>query len=537
MAKLPEGCETAPNLETNILRIESERRSEQLVAEPELADVDHLLNSRLAPGQFDPRVKADVRQNRFTAVQEGAMPYAITETEHEVVHNPETNQRTFLWLGRTAVQNSLSGYRFHKHHNARRRVDVEVDESRYASEAMQPGEIHAFISPRMSRKDATLKEARQEHLGDDDALRISWLQTDPTTGNQVRKMKSLLVRDIPLSAWVAMLKDPANIFGKAIAVEDEESALSVMKVHRDLVLSPDQLPEGPITILKEATKYIDDPDLQQKVTADIQHYHNDQELMKQQAEFKADRWLEFECELAESLATGLPTSAIKDFIATMQDAWNRQELEVLRRHSLGENLEYHMTRELAKVLENMKQNTLLGGAAVLVGNQAVIKQLDQTTLQHVLANEQQMFYAHQHGQDFRMIEANNGRYIGAANIKVGGGCQGNSDRSKLDDPNPDAPESALDTEGNQSDADQNETNDWNNPNKRKWKKGICQVKACATRPGKTDVGPCSVCKNCQAKFDRGEDPTKDNVFTRVTKLTGKVSLQATARNQEMALGA
>jgi hypothetical protein len=41
-----------------------------------------------------------------------------------------------------------------------------------------------------------------------------------------------------------------------------------------------------------------------------------------------------------------------------------------------------------------------------------------------------------------------------------------------------------------------------------WTEGICQVEACKTRPGKTKVGPCSVCKHCQAEFDKGNDPTK-----------------------------
>ena len=40
-----------------------------------------------------------------------------------------------------------------------------------------------------------------------------------------------------------------------------------------------------------------------------------------------------------------------------------------------------------------------------------------------------------------------------------------------------------------------------------WKSGVCQVKSCPTRPGKTTVGPCSVCKGCQARFDKGINPT------------------------------
>lgn len=46
----------------------------------------------------------------------------------------------------------------------------------------------------------------------------------------------------------------------------------------------------------------------------------------------------------------------------------------------------------------------------------------------------------------------------------------------------------------------------------KWKQGVCVVQSCPTRPGKTEVGPCSVCKKCQLKFDKGKDPTKDKVI-------------------------
>lgn len=46
----------------------------------------------------------------------------------------------------------------------------------------------------------------------------------------------------------------------------------------------------------------------------------------------------------------------------------------------------------------------------------------------------------------------------------------------------------------------------------KWKRGICVVKTCSTRPSKTEVGPCSVCRKCQAVFDRGKDPTKGSML-------------------------
>lgn len=41
-----------------------------------------------------------------------------------------------------------------------------------------------------------------------------------------------------------------------------------------------------------------------------------------------------------------------------------------------------------------------------------------------------------------------------------------------------------------------------------WKQGVCRVERCSTRPYNTEVGPCDVCRKCQAAFDRGGDPTK-----------------------------
>jgi len=54
-----------------------------------------------------------------------------------------------------------------------------------------------------------------------------------------------------------------------------------------------------------------------------------------------------------------------------------------------------------------------------------------------------------------------------------------------------------------------------------WKQGICQVESCTTRPGKTKVGPCSVCEKCQAKFDAGVDPTKPSILSVLFSSTKK----------------
>ncbi|MGF7229583.1 MAG: hypothetical protein ACQR33_06435 [Candidatus Saccharibacteria bacterium] len=63
---------------------------------------------------------------------------------------------------------------------------------------------------------------------------------------------------------------------------------------------------------------------------------------------------------------------------------------------------------------------------------------------------------------------------------------------------------SLDKSGAEGELANGETNaeNW------KWKKGVCRVESCPTRPGNTDIGPCDVCRRCQGIFDKGIDPTK-----------------------------
>lgn len=74
----------------------------------------------------------------------------------------------------------------------------------------------------------------------------------------------------------------------------------------------------------------------------------------------------------------------------------------------------------------------------------------------------------------------------------------------------------------------------------KWKRGTCAVKTCPTRPGKTKVGPCSVCVSCQHKFDKGSDPTKELVRKESGITTeSKIAINALSKvtNERFALAA
>lgn len=55
-----------------------------------------------------------------------------------------------------------------------------------------------------------------------------------------------------------------------------------------------------------------------------------------------------------------------------------------------------------------------------------------------------------------------------------------------------------------------------------WKRGVCRVDNCPTKPKNTDVGPCNVCRGCQHEFDRGRNPA--NTYRSIKK-AGKLAVQ------------
>lgn len=471
-----------------------------------LTEADNLLAGMDAFGQVPEATLRDEKLNLETATYEMAIPTGVASSIHPVEYR-ETNargrERMFMWMGKNLVQAAMGGREFHRAAAALQRVNVEVAEAGFTQESLRPGIAQAFISPKMSLSDAPEYTARAEHLHADDSIRVSYALTNSRGEVVGRRLESLLVRDIPLEAWVAMLKDPNNIFGQAFRLRDEKSALSVMELFRKMELPEELLPEGPITLVTEVRKYIKDNEAYDSVGRQLDGFRNNQLAYKQQAELAAEDWLKFELELARSLRTGRATNVIKGFIARLQHNWDDEALEVIDNHDLGA-FEFAMTRRLAAVLERAQRNIVRGKVAIATGNEDVMAQVGHAAGQRLSNDIRSLQIMHANNlistEEYLHQQAEIDRAIAGHNIQGGGGCAGEVTANFRE-----FTENGPAGDGNKQN---DQSSDWERGN-RKWKLGTCQVKACPS-PKPTEVGPCSVCKRCQAVFDSGGDPTKQS---------------------------
>lgn len=480
-----------------------------------LTEADNLVASMGAFGRVPETVLRDERINLETAVYEMAIPAGVASSIHPVEYLEtaagKREARMFMWMGKNLVQAAMGGRQFHRTAAARERVEVEIDEADFTQERLRPGIAQAFLSPRMSPSDAPEHVAKAEHLHDDDSIRVSRAVTNARGEVVGRRLESLLVRDVPLEAWVAMLKDPNNIFGRAFELESEQSALSVMKLFRHMELPEELLPEGPITLVAEVQKYIKDNDAYDSVGRQLDGFRSGQAEYKQQAELAAEEWLKFELELARSLRTGRATNTIKGFIARLQHNWNDEMLRTIESHSLGD-FEFIMTRRLAATLERAQRNIVRGKAALATGNESVMSQVGYAVGQRLGDNIRSLQIMRANNligaDEYMYRQAEIDQTIAGHNIQGGGGCAGEVSAGFR--------EFAENDPAGDGSGQTEQSSDWERGN-RKWKLGSCQVKSCPS-PKPTEVGPCSVCKRCQAVFDSGGDPTKQSFIEAFTKV-------------------
>jgi hypothetical protein len=489
-----------------------------------LSHVDTINANRLLSGSHDPEFLNEHLVNLVADVKESGIPNAvntITQDYLETGRRMEDGQleRAFMYLGQTAVEHAMSGYEFHKHPEARKRVGLEVDEAGFKQD---PETIKVLISPRMTRAEASLKDAEEETLARDDALRISEVITDDD-GNIINGvMQALLVRDIPLSAWINMLADENNIFGKSIILQDNTKSLSVMKVHDQLTMPKGALPEGVISLVAAVLLYIQEPDTKASVAEQLERFREDQIDIDGKAVNIAKRWQEFEVELADSLNSGYATLPIEAFINSLQSQWDEDDLEVINSQRLNGSQRYKMSRELAIVVERAKKGFLRTRAAIVTGNKDIVDQVDEhsSTEADRIKREEEFIQLVQgmgfNEGDIRMIEMQTDRKLAGMNIEGGGGCSGNvSTKFKDRDGDP-----SILTGKNIEQSEENNVGEKHI--------GKCIVENCPTRPGEVKVGGCGVCLGrCQKIYDRGGDPSVVSVAEALAQM-----LSSSRANQE-----
>ena len=474
-----------------------------------LTEVRHLQHHMDGAGNVPPEVTEGVLQNLETAVCELGIPSAVTETIHRFEAVPTSDgrrERAAVWLGKNVAQTYIDGIAFYQHEPGKKRALVEVAEAKYGNAHTRHGVARVFISPKMSAKDGTEEEAKADHVYEDDSVRVSFPilnQNKEVTG---RLLSSLLVRDIPLDAWVSMLKDEHSIFGQSFTIGDEKSALSIMEIFPLLELSVEKLPEGAVTLVAAVIPYISNEVARQQAKRQLKEFREQQEVYKKIAKQCAVEWFEFELELARSFEhpDKRATYAIRQMIVSSQHGWSAYEQAVIDAHAQG-NTQYEMSDDLAAVLENAKRYLLGARAAAEAGNLRAMRDVApahqeaiRTKIRQINAVEATGAQAEQIMEFRRQLN----HLLVRANIQVGGGCIGNVRLGAVDEQgNPVLPLDSVEAAELNGAIQIADKKDW------KWKKGVCQVKACPS-PKPTDVGPCSVCRRCQHEFDVGRDPTK-----------------------------
>jgi hypothetical protein len=235
-----------------------------------------------------------------------------------------------------------------------------------------------------------------------------------------------------------------------------------------------------------------------KVLIQIGKFQKGQQDYRQKAKAAAEKWLNFDLELARSLRTGQATLPVERFIAVLQDQWHEDDLTIINQHEFAGM--YLMSEQLAAILERKQRQLVTSQTAIATGNQAVIRQADGVTMR--LLQRQIMELETQRGSltdaEYAWREAELMRNLARQNFKVGGGCAGEVGGEKGTDGLRSGSSGAGINEAR--DGESESSGSWT------WKKGVCRIKSCPS-PKPTDVGPCSICRGCQHKFDSGQDPT------------------------------
>jgi hypothetical protein len=497
-------------------------------AERILSEADNINRNRLPDGSHAPWVLNEMLPNYVAATEEGGMPSAVSEVFHKFVKGFEDGEGnkcdTFVWLGRTSLQSARSGRIYYVYPESQERGYVEEDEAAHSEQDRRPGIVSFFVSAHMSPTDALKEVAEAENLAEQDALRASWVEVDADGTVKGRRLQSVLIKDIPLEAWVEWLADPNNPFGKSVEVEDPSSALSVMKTFRALKVPWEALPDPDqplLGVLKTIIPYIKDQAARQEVKTQLVDFYSDQASKRERAHNIARRWRDFDVALADSLHSGVAEPSIEAFVYQLSDRWTAKDLSLISSSQIKGTQKLKMFRELAVLIEEAQRKLFFDAASVVSDNREVLKQLDPKTAAVIRANELrvQTLYTQGRHDEIVRLQATNNQIIAGLNLSNGGGCPGKSKMRFAGDDIPDLLRSLVEQqEPAEKPSSSMDQKTW------KRKKGKCVVRGCPTRarPEPVEVGPCGVCMDrCQEIYNEGGDPT--------TGITNKVVIKSSEK--------
>lgn len=490
------------------------QQNESLANRRLLTEVNNLLIHRQPDGTYPQGVLGGTEENLVTKVKEDTFANAVSRTfqpKGEYTDEQGNTTRMLQWkgLGMTLLQVADSGYKYHRTEAAFGHVRFHKKEAIHAEEKLRYDMWQVMVEPKLSHKDASRQVALDEHMADTDAIRTSHAVVDEDGNIIGRQMVALLVSNVPLIAWVAMLRDPHNPWGRAFDINDPDSSLGVMGLFDQLDLPLGALSEGPVSLVEAVSPYVTDSAARKSVHEQLVGFRQDQQKLDVEARRTAKVWLEFEKALADSLAheKNVMHKDVRIFAVQHQNQWPRDVLAMLKERELPGG-HYRVDVELAAVLEQAWQKIHLAESAVMAGDKKALKNLSANEIKQLQTDIKFVRMLEQSGFDPAQVQAaraNLNRVFATKDITTGGGCSGvNKFKFKgindmlgmsFEDGSP-LTEMSLQEPAKDDEEGVGDVHD-----------GVCRTGICPSGTEIVEVGGCEVClEHCQPIYNDGNDP-------------------------------
>ena len=468
---------------------EQERWAGKVAVEPLLAESDLLMQVRTPEGEFPAEALDDIFENIITDAYETVVPNGVAK----IVHIAKDGD--FPWMGMGSVENAQNGHIFCSHDFAHQRVDVEVDEAADTLDNLRPGWAKITISPRAAGTiDATDKEAEDEQLHDRDLVRIQYLTTNQAGEVETKVTESIQVFDVPLSAWVSLVETPGALVEESVPVEPPNSALALLKTHRQLYVPLEQLPQGPVSVLEAVKPHITDPEALVSVERQLEKFEADQEDLRQKVEQASLERVKFLSELTNSRKEEKATEYIASYIDVHKEQFKGQQ-KVLVDFMRKADGTYKMNDQFAKICSGVNKTIVAARAGVAAENEEVFNKLNDPDLVERIHREN-VFFANNNiswEQQLHMRQGSN-QGIAASNLRPRGGCAADmGDIFGSEDSTKQLEKDAKDAFGPADDEEEPYGFD------EKMYCVVCQAPPKADEAKKM-CGPCGICEGCDKKI-------------------------------------